>query len=425
MIKESRIIPAYNQNHLQKSIAKLNRKARKLGCAPLVLSFTPAENFETYVNPYTGLRMFTPIIIEQVEAHLEYEIPTLNGYELIAKLDIYPSDDGGSEVLVSAVPEKEVPVEYKNMTEINCDHCGYNRIRNHSILIRHMDTNEYLQVGSTCVKDFFAGNDPADFMFYASIKFDTIIGGIKEESSFGSYGREYSGYDIESVLTVTAAAIEKWGWMSRSKAYHEECMSTSDHVFHNLNPRPNMHEEEKCQVNENNKALAEKALEWWENVDPKNNDYLLNCVKLTKLAYIPYKFMGFACSMVSTYQREMEKVNRIEREKAVKAGKRQSAWVGNIGNRILGIPVTVISTRKFDTNFGTSTLYVFKDTLENIYKTFYTGSSWEYTEGNKIIIDGTVKKHEEFRGEKQTMLNRVSAKEAPSEAFEENEFTIS
>ena len=403
MAIEKKIIPTYNMENLKKAIAKLNRKAVKLGCEEMKLTFAETAPFVSIVHPITGHKLVNPIIIEQVEATLEYEIPTLDGWELIAKLDIYTSETG-TVVLVSAVPEKEVPEFYKNLDSINCDHCGWNRYRNHSILIRHMETGEYKQVGSTCVKDFFAGNDPKGFMFIASIKFDTIVHGLKEDG-FSSCGYNYTGYDLMETLIVTAAAIKKWGWLSKGKSYHYSQPSTADHVLDNLNPHPKMAEYNKCFASDDDKVTAEATLEFWKNVNPENNDYLLNCTKLVKMGYVPSKFMGFACSMVSTYLREMEKT-------AVKADMPESNHVGQIGDRLKRVQVKVLYTKNIESEWGVSTLYGFQDSLGNIYKTFYSGSNWSANKDDVLFIDGTIKKHDEFNGSKQTMLNRVAASAA-------------
>jgi len=413
-------IPKYKIDLLKKAIEKLNRKARKLECEPMVLEFTETTPFKTDIHPITGNKMLSEMVIEMVIATLTYIIPNIDGWELIAKMDIFSSDNG-SEVLISAVPNKKIPEQYQNLDKIHCDHCGYNRMRNHSILIRNMETSEYMQVGSTCVKDFFNGNDPQSALFMSSILLHGIVGGISDEDSFGGRWSESNGFDIETVLLVTAASIKKFGWMSKSKADTYMCQSTSDHVFDNLMPYPKMPEDNFVHPDDDDKILVEKAIEYWVNVNATNNDYLMNCQKLLKLGYVPFKFMGYACSMISTYQREMEFIAKRE---AAKTTTEPSNYVGNLGERLKGITVNVIFVKEIASDWGCSVLYTFQDVLGNIYKTFYSGSGWSAQKDDKIIIDGTVKKHDEFKGEKQTMLNRVSAKKAPSEAFTADEFKV-
>ena len=415
MPKSVEIIPSYNVHELHKAIDRLNRKARKLGTAPLVLTISDAEPYRTNKHPITGHELLNELVIERKTATLEYEIPTLNGYELIARLDVE-----GEVVFVSAVPEKFVPAEYQNKTSIGCDHCGQNRYRTHSILIRHMETNEYMEVGSTCVKDFFGGNDPEHLMFAASILFKNICAGLNDEMGFGGYGAAASGYDLEMVLAITSASIKQFGWLSKGKAYHYGGQATADHVWVNLEPSVYDKPEDMVEVTDADVAKAKAAIEWWSTVEPNGNDYLLNCVKIQELGYVPRKYMGFACSMLPTFEREMEK---MEQEKRV-AEESTSTHVGNVGERVRDILVDVVFTKHIESDWGFSTLYTFKDAAGNIYKTFYSGSSFEAEKGDKLVIAGTVKKHDEFRGEKQTMLNRVAASAAPDEAFAADEFAV-
>jgi hypothetical protein len=426
LIKESIDIPVYKISYLKEKIEKLNRKAVKMGCSPMVLSFDNEHVIDYNYHPLTGVRLVNPIKIEMVTAHLEYIIPIIEGYELVATLDLF-SGDSGSEVLISAVPDKVVPDEWKNATSIKCDHCGWTRNRNHSILLKHTETGEYKEVGSTCVKDFF-GLDPKGFMLMASIKFHDIIGGISEETAFGSSVNH--GYDLMSVLVLSAACIAKWGWLSKGKAWelnnayeNAHYVSTASHVEQNLDPDPRMDEADKVYVEQEDIDLAEKALAYFKELDPENNDYLLNITKIVKIGYVPYKYIGYACSMVSTYNREMEKKIKAEK-KAKENADCPSSFQGVLNERLKGIRVVVTYKRYFENDFGSNTLYAFKDALGNVYKTFYSGSSWEAEVDEKLIIDGTVKKHNTFNGIEETMLNRVAVKSAPDEIFSVDEFKV-
>ena len=113
MITESIEMPIYKKSYLKSKIDKINRKCAKIGCEPLKLTFGETFTLEYKEHPVTGAILLNPIVMEMVHATLEYEIPIIEGYELVAKLDIFPSLDGNREVLISAVPDKEVPDEYK------------------------------------------------------------------------------------------------------------------------------------------------------------------------------------------------------------------------------------------------------------------------------------------------------------------------
>ena len=423
IITESIDIPVYKKEYLQKKIDIINRKAVKMGCMPMILTFDNPHVIDYSYHPVTGAKLVNPLKVEMVTATLNYIIPLIEGYELIAKLDIYPSDTG-DVVLVSAVPDKHVPDKYKNATSIECDHCGWKRNRNHSVVLRNTAPatyDEYIQVGSTCVKDFF-GLDPKGFLFMASIKFDDLVGGIDEERAWGGNG--FYGYELMDVLAFSAASIVKWGWVSKGTAYkYDGMIATASHVWDNLEPSPKMPEADKVAVEAEDIELAKKALDYFEAKNPENNDYLLNICKIIKMGYVPSKYMGYACSIVSSYNREVEKKAKVEA--TIKENDEcPSKFQGEMKERLKGIRVVVTYSREFENDFGTNTLYAFKDALGNVYKSFYSGTTWSAKVGDVLIIDGTVKKHNTFNRVEETMLNRVAVKPAPEEAFTVKEFTV-
>lgn len=103
---------------------------------------------------------------------------------------------------------------------------------------------------------------------------------------------------------------------------------------------------------------------------------------------------------------------RIAREQAEAARKAISQHVGNVGDRI---SAEVTLERKINVEvpafgFGTQwmTIYTFSDHDGNklVWKT--SGSLGRCVdEGEAITIKGTIKKHGEYKGEKQTELQRV------------------
>lgn len=82
-----------------------------------------------------------------------------------------------------------------------------------------------------------------------------------------------------------------------------------------------------------------------------------------------------------------------------------SEYVGEIGER-LDLTLTVSKVFNIDSNYGSSTLHVFKDASGNIFT--WTTSAKTLIEGNTYNIRGTVKDHKTFRATKQTVLTRCN-----------------
>jgi len=258
-------------------------------------------------------------------------------------------------------------------------------------------------------------------MFYASLKFEDIIGSLKDDDKMaGGYGgRAIWAFGLKEVLSVTSAVIKKFGWMSKGKAYEMGCASSASRVFENVNPPPDFLRNQKSEVvyvDDDNIKTAEACIEYFEALDPEDNDYLINCTKIADLGYVPYKYLGFACSMISAHYRVLQ-------ENVEKKNELPSEFVGEIGDRIKDIRVKVLFTKDIESMYGLSTLYIFQDDAGNIMKSFYSGSKWSYDKDEIILITGTVKKHETYNSKKNTMLNRVIAKNAPEDLISVDEFS--
>lgn len=89
-----------------------------------------------------------------------------------------------------------------------------------------------------------------------------------------------------------------------------------------------------------------------------------------------------------------------------------SEWVGEIGERLYNISAIMIEARSIQTKYGLTNLVKFEDELGNIYTWWTTSSSFEKFEiGDKLSLNGTVKKWDEYNGIKSTILNRCKLME--------------
>ena len=69
-----------NVDELKKNIEKLNKKARKFGCEEMVLTFDNPSTISYDYHPVTNHHLLYPMVIEYVDATLEYEIPMIEGW---------------------------------------------------------------------------------------------------------------------------------------------------------------------------------------------------------------------------------------------------------------------------------------------------------------------------------------------------------
>ena len=82
----------------------------------------------------------------------------------------------------------------------------------------------------------------------------------------------------------------------------------------------------------------------------------------------------------------------------------ESEYVGSIGER-LDLHLTVERAIELDGNYGRSTMFKFRDDCGNCF-IWTTATTPGFKIGDEIHLRGTVKNHNKFRNERQTILNR-------------------
>lgn len=88
-----------------------------------------------------------------------------------------------------------------------------------------------------------------------------------------------------------------------------------------------------------------------------------------------------------------------------------SQFVGEIGDRLRDVPMSVRNIAGFDSAYGYKWVYTFEDADSNVYS-WFTTSQQAVAVGMKCIITGTVKAHVEYKKVFTTQLTRCIIKEA-------------
>ena len=87
-----------------------------------------------------------------------------------------------------------------------------------------------------------------------------------------------------------------------------------------------------------------------------------------------------------------------------------SEWVGEVGEKIKMLPVTLIGVYGFQGRYGYSQVVKFKDEDGNVL-TWFTAVNIPVEIGSSCLLSGTIKNHDEYKGEKTTILTRCKIKE--------------
>lgn len=138
---------------------------------------------------------------------------------------------------------------------------------------------------------------------------------------------------------------------------------------------------------------------------PELSDYEHNLVVCLTSDYFPTKALGIVASAINYVRRE--KGFEVERKARAERGA-ASEFVGAVGGKV-STKATVMAVREIDGNYGVTFMYRFNADGNTL--SWFASRNQRLEVGQVVELAGTVKKHEEYKGEKQTLLTRCTVKE--------------
>ena len=106
------------------------------------------------------------------------------------------------------------------------------------------------------------------------------------------------------------------------------------------------------------------------------------------------------------FNSDAKKIIEDKIKKARPASKSQ--WIGEEKDRIIDLPVVLVSIHGFETRYGYSQVVKFLNG-DNII-TWFTAVDIKFEPGDNILLSGTIKKLDEYKGEAQTIMTRCRLK---------------
>ncbi len=414
-------------NSLTTQINRQGRKAIELGCVPPRIEIVETVEVEfakaTGRFDLAGEEIFRTVIFNCNVLRVVGEAPKLNGWTFAAKVTF--GDDQGAGNLIYRVPgfKGDIPHSFRTADPRLCEHCETARQRKDVFILQH-DSGDWKQVGRTCLADFLGHVSPEKFAQYAEALYKMFKGADADPSDPGFFGGRYEDLPVEmlSYLTVTAAIIKTFGWLSVSKARDLNMnagegtppkTATVSNVFEYYSDpagkdAERYHRELVAKVDANTGAaeadLAAKALTWAQALpEGVSNDYLWNLRVLTIQNSVPRKNFGLAASLLSAYQRD---TNQRAEVTMPEADTKKNETFGTAKKRETFV-LKVVFTKWIDTDFGGSTLVKFEDFEGRAAVWFATNCPAEITNGATVEVVATVKGFTSYNGQHQTKLNRI------------------
>lgn len=349
------------------------------------------------------------------------EGPSLEGWKFIGTIDPGEGELAAGHYLLRMVPGESIPERFKVFEDVDprwCDYCRTRRRRVKTFIVENVETGDSVQVGSNCIRDFLGHVSPqsiAAYLQWLSSPADDL-----EDDGLGGGGYMVPMYDLELFLAYTNRAITQDGWMSRGRAKSlsfggRETMATADYVLWALFPSHKLRNEaEKAEqasfrrsVTDSDYEAARAALEWapelWTpTADYVPTDYGVNMEAALSSGLVSHKTAGLVASLVAAHQRHLERL--LERKLREEVG-RGSEHVGAVGQRVKIPALTVTDVKSFENEWGETQLIKMLTDDGNLLAWWYGGMD-EFHVGGRYGGACTIKKHGEFKGKKETTVQR-------------------
>ena len=407
VITSSFTIPAGAVEVAQAKLAKLSKKAAKLGLeAPtlkVVREFIKVD--EVGQNAlYADIEVTYQMIV------------IAGGWFFVASLETVDEVDGEPRNKVSGPHlSNEDHARYATQKQV-CEHCNHNRKRNLTYILKSAD-GETKQVGSTCLKSFL-GIDPLSVI--GSYGFANMIDELFEGFGHSSYCKPI--WELADLGPVIVSILSHDGFISSNQSQYDGGLKTADSIIHFIAPSSDLRKNAGWQEWAEKIQPTEEHIKMFEAVrnrlsDRILDDYRNNPTKLDSFAFKLGIILNRDAAEYNDLQILAAAVNReasfIAKEKmeSNKPKKIDEFYPCQVGDKIQ-IEVAIEMVRHVESFYGSSLLVKMLDAEGHSFSSFYSGSCEEFVPGSKVVLKGTVKKlQDDPKWGKAVMLNRIRVME--------------
>lgn len=365
------IIPSANNEALTRTVVKLSKRALKLGMPVPTLVKQGTKTLAVPIDTYG-----TKGDVEHTVWLVKGEVPQIEGWELIAAIQHI---DGKNIINKLPLVTGEVPTKYRDAKPY-CNHCNTHRVKIHSYIIQKISTGETMQVGKTCMKDYF-DRDISQYVKWWS-HLELFFREI-EDGSYSTVKKEDMRYDFRRILEVAFASVRVDGY-GKAVSENPTKVAVANHMFGSR----------MIQVGEEDIESAEKAIEWLKKEDAKS-DFINNLKELLDLNKVPAWSFGYIAGIVPTYTKSQREQIEVLNE-----------WFGRESQRM---ELTLTLKKLFVTEgyYGTTYIHTLLD-QDNRMFVWFASKDAGLEKNVPTLVKATIKGFEKFKGVKQTKINRLT-----------------
>lgn len=406
-------IPGYKLATFQSKVAAANNRLERAGItARFEFSYEDIQVRGGY-NSFLGVYSEPAVYETWVNATLTTAFNlSLGAYTFLASL---VAEEAG--MTVHTAPGHELG-GYEPAGDDHCDHCNVDRRRTRLYIVRNDETGELLQLGHSCI-ELYTGFSPKGLW---ALQFADELSGFTEDDGIGGgwSSADRSATVNEVIALAFAYSNEGRNYVSSKVEWQVGTGArVRTHIFQGAPKRSNYGRDEQGYqrdlaeytkaVEDGARYLADAALvaDIRASVETvaENTDYGRNLRVILAGEFVTSKNIGFAASVVSVYAREKELAVKRAQEAARPKAQGFLAEVGTRIKKAFSIELSVVRQREGD--YGWTTWMVGK-TPEGHIVCWNASGKHDYEVGDVLKLEAaTVKAHEQYKGDDQTVITRA------------------
>ena len=365
-------------------VVKLNKRAAKIGVPSIKINVIEGGIIKTMSDGKKA---------EFIKVEIAGNIPSYNGWSILGIIDHLEAGN----IIKNLSKDGSIMIPEIYRTRSICDHCNTNHRRNKTILIQNQ-SGEIKQVGTSCINDFILRDVEGVVAF---LGWDTKINDFRDEEDCAGGYIEY-GEELDTLIAASIRVIKSVGFKKSSE--ENSTKSDLEYYFYN-NTEGGAKFRVYCYERTSSIDVTTKTVEiinWMKNLD-SSSEFFNNLKVLASGKFVSIKYWGFIAAGVFTFLKMEDDRKAIENSTEV------NEYIPNakVKDRVK-VTCTLTSIRPIDSYYGITYLHTFKDEDGRIMTWFATSNPMEESDiGTKMSITATIKKMEEYKGRKQTMLTRV------------------
>lgn len=395
-------------DRLEELAARVDKANRRLARAKAADQFT--FSFEPFV--LEGVDEFgEPVHVPMLRVVLSAPRIKAGGYTFVASLTREP---GG--MVVRTAPGQSLD-GWERPEEHGCDYCGKSRGRNTSYVVRNDVTGEVMQIGKSCLVPFL-GISPAGLWTLELDPDDLLPEGDDREYFGGHVPRLYPIRELLALAWVVSEDGQRFVSARQAREWEKPSTAGTTLFVWNWRPVGSGAEKQRPYVEEMRRAardvpgsVLDELLEAAGALDPET-DYGANMAAALSADMISASSARLVVSLIAVR-------NRLVRDRIAAADRAAivDAWLGNVGDKLENLDVTVRVAMRVDgyAYNSTDTIVVMRTGCGHALKWKASGVRPDIEEGGAYqLVRATVKDHGEYRGSKQTVVTRCKLVPADS-----------